>query len=87
MMENSLYPYLYVIKLFENEENQVYQYYYDNGYCINRENTFDLHNFNKESILTRRLFNYVKLNENIGKFFKSSLFLIRKEIFNNSIST
>ena len=65
MMENSLYPYLYVIKLFENEENQVYQYYYDNGYCINRENTFDLHNFNKESILTRRLFNYVKLNENI----------------------
>ena len=65
MMENSLYPYLYVIKLFENEENQVYQYYYDNGYCINRENTFNLHHFDKESILTRRLFNYVKLNENI----------------------
>ena len=65
MMENSLYPYLYVLKLFENEENQVYQYYYDNGYCINRENTFNLHHFDKESILTRRLFNYIKLNENI----------------------
>ena len=65
VMDNNNKPYIVAYKLFENEENQVYQYYYDNGYCINRENTFDLHNFNKESILTRRLFNYVKLNENI----------------------
>lgn len=66
VMNNDIIPHIISYELFESEKQQVYDYFYDNGYKVNRKCYLNLINFsNTEDIITRQKFNYIKLNEDI----------------------
>lgn len=65
-MKNNTHPYIVVNELLGSEKQQVYDYFYDYGYKINRKCYLNVKEFtNTEQIITRQKFNYVKINDNI----------------------
>lgn len=65
LIGNPITPYIIKYELFDNEKQQVFDYFYDNGYKVNRKCNIDLHDYsNTEQIITRQKFNYIKVKDN-----------------------
>lgn len=68
------YPLIVVESLTKGEKKIVLDYLYNFGYNVQRECYFNTSNSNPtDEILTRKLFNYIKINDNIRKHINNDI--------------
>lgn len=97
-MSNGLsYLPIYVVETISDvEQKMILDYFYNYGYNVQRECHFTevfIHQDYNDALITRRIFNYIKINDNLRKHFNSKEYSVPQivvekinEIFNNGIT-